>query len=265
MLHDRQAALRMCKQSDERTAFAKVLDQAAFCVKNHEAAFSEFLDPHHARMFMAMLAEVADDGLQVRAFGGFAEAERQMIGFWQDYVASPEDTEFPIVALRLRYDAKFAEGIGHRDFLGATLGTGISRAMVGDVMVSHGQTILFVHRDIADYLTGALDKVKRLRVEAEICPAADLFVFQMDRTRVRLTVASLRVDAVASEVFRMSRSQITDLVQGEKVLVNWTAAKGTAQVAAGDMITVRGVGRAKVVEIVGETKKERMAIVCEKY
>ena len=256
--------LRLCKQSDERTELAKVLDQAAFCAKNHEASFSAFLDAHHAALFMEALADIGEDGLQARMFGGFAGAERQMIGFWQDY-ATPEEADFPIVPLRLRYDARFAEGLGHRDFLGATLGTGISRALVGDVMVGHSQTIVFVQTEIADYLAGALDKVKRLRVEVDVCPAEELFVFEVDRPRTRLTVASMRLDAVASAIFRVSRSQLSELVQSGKTLVNWTEAKATTQLGAGDMITIRGVGRAKVVEIEGETKKERLAIVCEKY
>ena len=286
MLYDRDVALRLCRQPDERTAFARVLDLAAFCAKNHEPTFSGFLDAHHVALFMEALADIGEDGLQAHAFGGFPEAERQMIGFWQDYAmpgrmgeqqvvangqsgfcsaASPAEGGFPIVPLRLRYDAKFAEGLGHRDFLGATLGAGVSRAMVGDVMVSHSQTIIFVQESVADYLSGTLDKVKRLRVEADVCPPEELFVFEVDRPRTRLTVASLRLDAVASAVFRLSRSKLSELVRGGKVLVNWTAAKAATTVDAGDMITIRGMGRAKVVDIEGETKKERLAIVCERY
>ena len=264
MLHNRQNLLQQCRQPDDRTALAKVLDQAAFCAKNHEACFTEFMDPRQAALFMGILSGIEADGLHVQAFGGHPGAERQMLGFWQDYM-TPEEADFPITPLRLRYDAKFAEGLTHRDFLGSTLGTGITRALVGDIAVMPSQTILFVHSDIADYLSGALDKVKRLRVEAEVCPAEELFVFQTDRSRVRLTVASLRLDAVASALFRLSRAQIADLIRGDKVLLNWTAAKATASVAAGDVITIRSTGRVKVVEIEGETKKARVALICELY
>ena len=187
-----------------------------------------------------------------------------MIGFWQDYM-EPADDDFPIVPVRLQYDEKFAEGLSHRDFLGAALGAGITRAMLGDVLVMPGRTIVFTHADMADYLTGALDKVARLRVMADICPPEELYVFQIDRPRTRLTVASLRLDAVASAVFNLSRGQVMELIQSGKALVNWTEARAITQIAAGDMITLRGVGRAKIVEVLGETKKERMAIVCEKY
>ena len=265
MLHNRQNLLQQCRQPDDRTALAKVLDQAAFCAKNHEACFTEFMDPRQAALFAGILSDIgAAEGLHMQAFGGHPGAERQMLGFWQDYM-TPEEAGFPITPLRLRYDTKFAEGLTHRDFLGSTLGTGITRALVGDIAVMPSQTILFVHKDIADYIIGALNKVKRLRVEAEVCPAEELFVFQTDRARVRLTVASLRLDAVASVLFRLSRAQITDLIRGDKVLLNWAAGKATAAVAAGDVITIRGTGRAKVVEIEGETKKERVALICELY
>ena len=242
---------------------AKVLDRAAFCAKNHEPAFTEFLDPYHAGAFFAALAEDTD-GLQARLYGGFPEAERQMIGFWQDY-DTPADEAFPIVPVRLRYDEKFAVGLTHRDFLGAALGVGITRAMLGDVLVMPGRTILFAHADIAAYLTGALDKVARLRVTADVCPADELHVFTLDRPRTRLTVASLRLDAVAGAVFNLSRGQAAELIQSGKAFVNWVEAKVTTPVAAGDMLTLRGVGRVKIVEVVGETKKDRMAILVEKY
>ena len=264
MLQDRQNLLKQQSQPEDRIALAKALDQAAFCAKNHEAAFTDFIDAHHAAQFETLLSSLSADGLLVRSFGGVPDAERKMLGFFQDYT-QPTDEDFPITPLRLRYDAKFAEGLTHRDFLGATLGAGIRRELVGDIAVMPSQTVLFVHSSIADYLCGALDKVKRLRVEAEHCPAEDLFVFTTDKPRVRLTVASLRLDAVAGAAFNLSRGQIAALAQADKLLLNWTAAKATAQVAPGDMVTLRGTGRARIVEVLGETKKERMAIVLERY
>ena len=256
--------LKRFRQPEERTAFAKVLDRAAFCAKNHEPAFSEFLDAYHAQAFWNALGDGAADGLHVRLFGGYEDAERKMLGFWQDYM-EPSNEDFPIAAVRLTYDEKFADGLTHRDFLGAALGVGITRAMLGDVAMMPGRTIVFAHADIADYLCGALDKVARLRVSADICPPEALYVFAIDRPRTRMTVASLRLDVVAGAVFHLSRGQMAELIQSGKVLRNWTEARATAQVEAGDMLTIRGTGRAKVVEIVGETKKDRMAIICEKY
>jgi len=264
MTHNRQSLLRQFRQPEDKIAFAKVLDQVAFCAKNHEPAFTEFLDPHRAGIMLAALGDMRAEGLQVSAFGGYDEAERVMLGFWQEYI-TPSNDDFPIAPIRLRYDAKYAQGLTHRDFLGATLGTGITRALVGDIAVMASQTILFVHTDIADYLTGALDKIGRLRVTAEPCPPEELFVYQLARIEERITVASLRLDVVAGALFRMSRSQIGDLIDGEKVLINWMTAKATAQMKAGDMITVRGTGRAKITEILGETKKERIVISCERY
>ena len=58
----------------------------------------------------------------------------------------------------------------------------------------------------------------------------------------------MRLDAIASAGFRISRAKMTDLIRGGDVRLNWKGgAKPSAEVGAGDTISVAGKGRLEVV------------------
>jgi RNA-binding protein YlmH len=79
------------------------------------------------------------------------------------------------------------------------------------------------------------------------------------------TEASLRLDAIASAGFGMSRSKMVDFVSSGDVRVNWKDITQPAyQLKAGDMIAVRGKGRLEIGEI-AVTKKERYRINLTRY
>ena len=63
----------------------------------------------------------------------------------------------------------------------------------------------------------------------------------------------------------MSRSKMTELIKGGDVRVNWRpAAKASAELAAGDVVSVAGRGRLEI-EAVSETKKGRFAVSMVRY
>jgi len=70
----------------------------------------------------------------------------------------------------------------------------------------------------------------------------------------------MRLDAIASAGFRVSRSKMADLINAGDVRINWKAAKqASTTVQPGDLISVRGKGRLEVGEV-ATTKKQRYRV-----
>ena len=83
---------------------------------------------------------------------------------------------------------------------------------------------------------------------------------------VRDTVSSLRLDAVASSAFSMSRGRAAELIAAGRVnLDHVPCLKGDRPVAEGAVLTVRGLGKARLVQVGPLTKKGRTAITIERY
>lgn len=255
---NKQALLQTITQPEERLLFAKVLDQAAFSSKRHCYAFTDFLDMAKSGKFLEKLRYETD--LQVQAFGGHMECERRMLGFAPDYMLL-EETEFPICALRISLPQKFAQpDLSHRDYLGSILGLGIDRGKIGDIFVGEQETICFVKEEIAEYITTQLTKVSRTSVHVTRTTWDKVTIQKEIETR-KLTVASLRLDGVAGGVLHLSRGKIQTLIAAEKANVNWnTVTNASFLLKEGDMVSIRGYGRFRIVSIGGKNKKDRIGL-----
>ena len=75
-----------------------------------------------------------------------------------------------------------------------------------------------------------------------------------------------RLDAVTAAGFSMSRGKAASLIASGKVALNHREClKGDRQVAPGDVITCRGLGKCVVKETPGQSKKGRTMLVLERY
>lgn len=92
-------------------------------------AFTLFLDP--AQLSLAQAA-ARQAGAQTVAWGGYAEAERQLCAFlpevWKDEIP------WPLAAVVIRWNRRFAQP-GHRDLLGSLMALGFKREVLGDILV----------------------------------------------------------------------------------------------------------------------------------
>jgi len=77
--------------------------------------------------------------------------------------------------------------------------------------------------------------------------------------RKKISVASPRIDAIASKTLKPSREQVKKLLASGGVLLNWQpAAKPGYELLPGDIVAVRGGGTFRFIEISGASKKGRI-------
>lgn len=253
--------LKGITDDEERILYARALDKAFLAERSGRAQFSDFMDPRKAGVFCTLADKERSLGAKRLLWGGFEDAERRMIGFFPDY-EEPSRENFPIVCIRIAYNGKFSRELTHRDFLGSVLGLGINREKVGDILVEDESACIFVRDEVSDFICTGLERVGRTKVKTELVGTYSGQAKQGEERRI--TVASLRLDAVLSGAFNISRGKTSDMIRAEKAFVNWTPASGgSGSVAEGDMLTLRGIGRVRLKKIEGTTKKDRVAVVLE--
>ena len=91
-------------------------------------------------------------GVTAESFGGYENAERQMVAFHSD--ALTFTWEYPIDCLRIEPKAlKFSEELSHRDYLGALLNLGVDRsALSNELGKMRKEGIIEVNRNQIHYL-----------------------------------------------------------------------------------------------------------------
>lgn len=219
-------------------------------------ACTDFLDP--AQQEAVSRAARDFPGLRTRLQGGYERAERAMVQF---YDVGEEDREPPLVRLRITWNGKFNRAPQHREVLGAVLGTGIMRSKVGDILLGESSGSLFVADSVADYLCAQCDRAGHVPLQLSYANDEPLELPPMRRKRE--TVASPRLDGMVAAAADLSRGDAAALVRGERIKLNHRLTDKTdAQVQEGDLISVSGKGRYRVLTV-RETKKGRFAVEFE--
>ncbi|MFW5687258.1 MAG: S4 domain-containing protein, partial [Halanaerobium sp.] len=131
-----------------------------------------------------------------------------------------------------------------------------------------------VHSDFAQIVTAAeiediielkLDKVHQVPVEIKEIPESELVKPVQHEKEILTTVASMRLDSVASSGFGDSRSKMSRDIENGKVKLNWKVETDpAAEVEIDDLISVRGRGRVKVEEERGISNKGRIKLTLKR-
>ena len=80
------------------------------------------------------------------------------------------------------------------------------------------------------------------------------------------TVMSMRLDAVAAGMFRLSRSACAKLIEAGMLSLNYSVCDRTdAPVHGGDILSLRGHGKGVVAELGGNSRKGRIFVTAEIY
>ena len=202
----------------------------------------------------------------LHTFGGYEGAERQMLVYLPDYLEEDAlyDEDSPIVCLR----AEFFQGdsLSHRDFLGALMGAGIGRETVGDICVDSGSCDFFVTGEIAPYILQSFTSAGRTRLRMQQIPLSEAHIPEPEVKEIRDTLASLRLDSVISAGFRIGRSLAAQYVSAGKAAIDGLPCeKPDKAVAEGMKISVRGLGKIKLANVNGQTKKGRISVIIHRY
>ena len=83
---------------------------------------------------------------------------------------------------------------------------------------------------------------------------------------LRDTVPSLRLDNIVSTAFRVSRTEAVKAIRSGIVSLNhMECIKADQRMEAGDVLSMRGKGKAILQEVGGESKKGRIWVGIRKY
>lgn len=248
-------------QAEEKILTAKTEDMFSLCGKYAAPRFSAFLDGAMQKIIEERF--MGRYGYHTLLFGGYAESERRIFGVFPEWQA-PEQTAFPIRVLKITHT--FGDKLSHRDYLGSILSLGIDRGKTGDILIDEHTAYAFVTEDIAAYVQQELKKIGSRGVCVAICAIDEIIVPQKEFERIEAVAASLRLDAVIAAAVNLSRGAAAEAVKSGKISVNHRiAGDGSAVLACGDLISIRGSGRFLLESTEGMTRKGRRHIVLKKY
>jgi photosystem II S4 domain protein len=252
----------LLKRVENREIVARAIDLAEQAMKTWEIVETDFLSPPEVAEVQGIFDRLTD--VQLIATGGYPQAERQRIGICRSELPF-ELEQVPLAAVHIAGNFLF-DPPTHRDFLGSMLGCGIVRDKTGDIIVLGEQGAqAIVTLEMVEYLETHLNQVRSVPVKTRRIELSELKIREPKKKEMVTTEASLRLDAIASAGFGMSRSKMVDTIGSGDVRVNWKdISQPSHALKAGDLVAIRGKGRLEVGEVT-ITKKERYRVNLTRY
>ena len=260
-MFDEDKLLNHLHREEDRIMGSHILDKSEQVLKYHQTQATDFLNPHQIEIATPLIEQIAE--INFKKEGGYPAAERKRLVVFPEYLF-PDLVEKQIKIYQL--DGNFAfQKLTHRDFLGALMGLGLQRKVIGDILVHSDFAQIIVAAEIQDVIELKLEKVHQVPIEVKEISKEEIVKPTRHEKEILTTVASMRLDAVASSGFGDSRNKISRDIKNKKIKLNWKVESDpAAEVEIGDLISVRGRGRVKVEEKRGISNKGRIKLTLKR-
>ena len=253
---------KIARTPEDKVLLAKVWDKIHGGMDRNIIANTCFLTLRELDMTRYLFGDMA--GLV--SFGGYSEAERQMLVYLPEYLDETAITgeDSPVVCIQANFYP--GDNLTHRDILGALMGMGIARETIGDIYVGSGLCNFFVTAEIAPFILQNFSSAGRTKLHLASIPLSQVQIAEPETTQIKDTLASLRLDSVIATGFRIGRTLAAQHITAGKATVDGLPCeKPDKPVDAGSRISVRGLGKIKLTAVNGQTKKGRISVVIDRY
>lgn len=228
-------------------------------------AYGDFLNESEAALVKRNVGS-APQGMVYRFWGGYGEGERCRFFAYPDYYDF-DDYKDCIKAVEIRGSG--FNTLRHSSYLGALTSLGIERAKMGDIVISENSAVLFADEKIAEFLLSeppVLTRVGRDAVKVFEFTPDDDFGVNREYKDIFDTIASPRLDAAVSALANIAREKAKSMIASGNVQLNYLVEeRPDTKIADGDIITLRGTGKFRILSIGEKTKKDRYRLNAQKY
>lgn len=231
--------------------------------------FTHFLDMVELKMVRSIGKK--DKEISYIEFCAFHSDERRMVGlFPKDLInlLDPQqiDEMFPLSIFQVQSSQKSLE-FNHRDVLGSLLSVGIDRKVVGDIIVNEDKAY-FVMESIFEsmMLQESLEIKHQLFSIIKLNDPSLTRVLGPKFEEMKGSLSSIRLDSIVKLCIKESRTKAQQLIEKGLVLLNQEdCLKVTRNVEELDIISIRGYGKFKLIQIGTTNKKGKIAVVIHRY
>lgn len=244
-------------RAEEYAFIDKILGITVQVENEYIPQLTDFLDPRQRYITETIIGGY--EQIKVQFFGGVEHAERRRALIYPDYY-TPTEADFEIALFHIRYPVKFTT-LTHQKILGTLMSLGMKRDIFGDILNNGTEWQLLVESNMKDYLTLQLEKIGKVNVMLEETNLTEAVFTPIDWEDIGMTVSSMRLDVIISNAHHISRQKAKQIIVAGLAKVNWkTVENPDFECEQEDVLSVRGYGRVKILEIAGRTKKDKIRI-----
>ena len=255
-------------QVEDKLVIAKLLDKIRICKTRNRIVNTEFLSLYEKQIIQKELNK--NKVKNYIFFGGYEGAEGEILMLYPEKLEreiAQKNLSNILKAIKIILPKELYNKYSHRDYLGCVMKTGLNRNRIGDIIVHNNGAYIVVLKENAEYIVDFLKQMARFnKANIDIIECDEIEKKELEFEENKITVSSMRLDSIVSEIIRISRNKAEELLKNEKVFVNSKLeTKNSKAVGSLDILAVRGKGKFLIGEIIGNNKKGKIIIEVKKY
>ena len=266
---EKQLILSIYSKPEDKLLISKMLDKIESSKSKNKIENTDFLDMYQKHLLEKILKQEKVDNYIIS--GGTEDTERNIIVFYPEKLKTVVGINYkkvlPIVCIRINLPKEMYGKYSHRDYLGGLMKLGIKREKVVDLCVFEDGADILILDEISKFLLSTISSLTRFsKSNIEIINVENIRKKKIEKEELKIIVPSMRLDAVISELLRTSRGKSEEIINEQRVFVNFdNIDKLTKQIKEKDLITVRGKGRFEITKIEGTTRNDRIKLIVNKF
>lgn len=253
------------KNDEDKLLIAKIVDKQRFCETKNKITYSDFLNQREKTLINKNIS------LKNCFFYGVSEnADREILVFYPEKInedMARKNLKDIIAIIRITLPNDMKGEYEHKNYLSALIKIGLEREKIGDILAYNDGADIIAFNVNKEYIIQSLAELTRFRKsKIEAINIEDVRRKEERFEKSTIIVSSMRIDAIVSELARCSRSKADELIENERVYINYEDVLKTSKtVVIGDVVTIRGKGKFIIDGLVRNTRGEKFVLEISKY
>jgi RNA-binding protein YlmH len=247
--------------SEERIIAKKIIDLIKNVKENYRVRVSDFLSYNELFIAESILNFFNDTSYYITGIS--KNAHRKVVIICPYEIDLNEIIQSYLSILRVEIEGALIE---HKDVLGSLMSLGITRSKIGDIFVGDLNTNIIIKKEAEQFLLMNFDKIGKKNIKVNTIDVLNGTDFDYKHMKIEIIVSSLRIDSVISALANVSRGKAIDLIESKSVKINGVEDfKKNILIKKNDVFSIRGLGKYKLGEEKGITKKNNIVVFVYKY
>lgn len=257
--------LENIKDKDEKILVSSILDKAIKFEKTDSVIVTNFMNLNELNIIKNVLNHFKINYYELSINENI---EKRNIAFVPEFLTFNVEDIFEEHVSCIKVVPKVKGKLIHKDYMGAIYSLGIKREFIGDIVANDEVAYFFCMKSVQEYFMQNLVSVGRQAVDTVII---DIFSDEVKQLSLKMVskdyiTPSLRVDAILSEVYNLSRNEVKEkIVKGDLFINDKNIFYPNTIVSQGDIISFKKCGKMKIGEEIRRTKSSNIVLRIYKY
>ena len=267
---EKSIILSKYSNDEDRLLVSKILDKIKISKTRNQIVNTDFLDMYQKKISTDILKIAKEENYIF--YKPWGETDRAMLIIYPEkfsdlFLNNNFNYGTIVKAIKIELPNELKGKYTHRDYLSGIMKLGIKREKIGDILVFDNGADIVVCNEICEYLINSLNQLTRFKKsKIEEIDLKQLRIPEIKKEIIRITVPTLRLDSIVSELAHCSRTSANDIILSQRVFINYeNETKNSKQVNIGDILVIRGKGKFIIKELEGKTKKDKLVVIVEHY